>query len=85
MNELVDRLRAGVQQLWAVLPALLAATLILLVGYFVAKQIERWVDRTLKRLDFNKVAEAGGLVKRSIAPAVDSTRCTPWASCSSGC
>ena len=61
MNELVDRLRAGVQQLWAVLPALLAATLILLVGYFVAKQIERWVDRTLKRLDFNKVAEAGGL------------------------
>lgn len=61
MNELVDRLRTGVQQLWAVLPALLAATLILLVGYFVAKQVERWVDRTLKRLDFNKVAEAGGL------------------------
>ena len=61
MNELVDRLRAGVQQLLSVLPAFLAATLILLVGYFVAKQIERWVDRTLKRLDFNKVAEAGGL------------------------
>jgi small-conductance mechanosensitive channel len=61
VNELADRLQAGVQQLWSVLPALLAASLILLVGYFVAKQVERWVDRTLKRLDFNKVAEAGGL------------------------
>jgi small-conductance mechanosensitive channel len=61
VNELVDRLRLGVDQLWAVLPALLVATVIFLVGYFVAKQIERWVDRTLKKLDFNKVAEAGGL------------------------
>lgn len=61
MNELVDRLNTGLQQLWAVLPALLVAVLILLVGYFVARQIEKWTDRTLKRLNFNKVAEAGGL------------------------
>ena len=61
MNELIDRLQTGLQQLWAVLPPLLAAAVILLVGYFVARQIERWTDRTLKRLDFNKVAEAGGL------------------------
>ena len=61
MNELVDRLSTGLQQLWAVLPALLVAVLILLVGYFVARQIEKWTDRTLKRLNFNKVAEAGGL------------------------
>jgi small-conductance mechanosensitive channel len=61
VNELIDRLQTGLQQLWAVLPALLAAALILLVGYFVARQIEKWTDRTLKRLDFNKVAEAGGL------------------------
>ena len=47
MNELVDRLRAGIDQLWAVLPALVVATVILLVGYFVAKQIERWVDPEL--------------------------------------
>jgi small-conductance mechanosensitive channel len=58
---IVDRLQTGLQQLWAVLPALVAAGLILLVGYFVARQIEKWTDRTLKRLDFNKVAEAGGL------------------------
>jgi len=61
VTELIDRLQTGLQQLWAVLPALLAAALILLVGYFVARQIEKWTDRTLKRLDFNKVAEAGGL------------------------
>jgi small-conductance mechanosensitive channel len=61
VNELVDRLNTGLQQLWAVLPALLVAVLILLVGYFVARQIEKWTDRTLKRLNFNKVAEAGGL------------------------
>lgn len=61
MNEIIDRLQTGLQQLWAVLPALLAAALILLVGYFVARQIEKWTDRILKRLDFNKVAEAGGL------------------------
>jgi hypothetical protein len=61
VNELVDRLRTGAQQLGSVLPAFIVASLILLVGYFAAKQIERWVDRLLKHLDFNRVAEAGGL------------------------
>jgi small-conductance mechanosensitive channel len=61
VNELADRLREGAQQMWSVLPALLVAALILLVGYLVAKQLEKWTDRLLKRLDFNKVAEAGGL------------------------
>ncbi|MGH7524545.1 MAG: mechanosensitive ion channel family protein [Gemmatimonadales bacterium] len=61
MNELMDRLQTGFQQLWAVVPALAAAAVILLLGYFVARTVEKWTDRTLKRLDFNKVAEAGGL------------------------
>lgn len=61
MNDLLDRLRLGADQLLAWLPAVLVAILIMALGYFVAKQIERWVDRTLKRLDFNRVAEAGGL------------------------
>jgi small-conductance mechanosensitive channel len=61
VNELIDRLRSGGQQLWAVLPALLVTALILALGYFVARTVERWLDRLLKRLDFNKVAEAGGL------------------------
>ncbi len=61
MNALVERLRAGAEQLGQVLPALLIAILILVAGYFVSRTVEKWVDATLKRLDFNKVAEAGGL------------------------
>lgn len=61
MNVLVDRLRYGAAEIWAILPALLGAAVIFVTGYFVARTIERWVDRTLLKLDFNRVAEAGGL------------------------
>ena len=61
MNQIVERLRVGGSELWAVLPELLGAGLILLCGYFVAKTLEKWVDRLLKKMDFNRVAEAGGL------------------------
>ncbi len=61
MNELWDRLQTGAEQIGAVAPALLGAAVILLTGYFLARQIQRWADDTLKRLDFNKVAAAGGL------------------------
>ena len=61
MNELWNRLVIGAQQIGTVLPALLGATVILLTGYFLARQIQRWADDTLKRVDFNRVAAAGGL------------------------
>ncbi len=61
MNELWERLRAGAQQIGSVVPALLGATVILLTGYFLARQVQRWADDVLKRLDFNRVAAAGGL------------------------
>ncbi len=61
MNVLLDRLRYGAAELWSILPALLGAGLIFVTGYVVARTIERWVDRTLIRLDFNRVAEEGGL------------------------
>lgn len=61
MNQIVERLRVGGSELWAVLPELLGAGLILICGYFVARTLEKWVDRMLKKLDFNRVAEAGGL------------------------
>ncbi len=32
-----------------------------LTGYFLARQVQRWADDVLKRLDFNRVAAAGGL------------------------
>jgi hypothetical protein len=61
VNELWQRILVGVEQIGNVLPALLGAAVILLTGYFLARQIQRWADDTLKRLDFNKVATAGGL------------------------
>jgi hypothetical protein len=61
VKELWDRLLIGIEQIGTVLPALAGALLILLTGYFLARQVQRWADDTLKRLDFNKVAHAGGL------------------------
>ena len=61
MNELWNRLLIGAQQIGAVLPALVGAALILAAGYFLARQMQRWVDDTLKRIDFNRMAHVGGL------------------------
>jgi len=54
-------LQLGGSQLWSILPSLFGAVLILLAGYFFARLVERWTDSLLGRLNFNKVAEAGGL------------------------
>ncbi|MGQ0701825.1 MAG: mechanosensitive ion channel family protein [Gemmatimonadales bacterium] len=61
MNELWQRLRLGASELLGVLPAVLAAITILLAGYFLARLVERWTDALLIRLNFNKVAERGGI------------------------
>jgi hypothetical protein len=61
MNEILDRISYSAEQLWLVLPALLGAALIFATGYFVARRLERWIDQWLSRMDFNRMAEAGGL------------------------
>ncbi len=61
MNELLERLRYGVEQILYIAPAFLAAILILAAGYLVARQLRRWTDATLSRLDFNRVAKEQGL------------------------
>ena len=60
MTELLERLRYGVAQILDVAPAFLAAALILLAGYLVARTLRRWTDATLARLDFNRVAREQG-------------------------
>jgi hypothetical protein len=60
MNELWDRLLLGAEQLGTVVPALIGAAVILLTGYFLARQVQRWADDVLKRVDFNRMAAAGG-------------------------
>ena len=61
MNPIIERLRAGFDQLGAILPAFFGALLILVAGYFIARLIERWTDGLLNRLNFNKMADAGGI------------------------
>lgn len=61
MNQIVERLRVGFDQLLGILPGFLFAAGILLVGYLIARLIERWTDAVLSRLNFNKMAEAGGI------------------------
>jgi hypothetical protein len=61
VSEIWQRLQLGASQLWTIIPSLLGAVLILLAGYFLARLVERWTDSLLGRLNFNKMAEAGGL------------------------
>src|SRR5688500_6422207 len=61
VNELWQRILVGAEQIGNVLPALVGAAVILLTGYVLARQIQRWSDDTLKRLNFNRMASAGGL------------------------
>lgn len=61
MNELWQRLSVGGDQILRALPSFLFAAAILMAGYLLARLLERWTDSLLKRLNFNKMAEAGGL------------------------
>ncbi|HET9275933.1 MAG TPA: hypothetical protein VFN96_07680 [Gemmatimonadales bacterium] len=61
MNELWQRLTMGAAELAVVLPSLFAAAAILLAGYVLARTLEKWTDSLLRRLNFNKMAERGGL------------------------
>jgi len=63
MNELWQRMLAGAESLGTIVPALIGAGVILLTGYFLARQVEKWTDHLLKRMEFNKVAQAGGLTE----------------------
>lgn len=60
MNDLWHRLVIGAEQLGIILLPLMGAGMILLTGYFLARQVERWLEQALRRLGFNRVADAGG-------------------------
>ncbi len=74
MNELLDRLLVGWQELLDVLPGLLAAAAIMFAGYFVAQQLRRWTDRTLERMHFKRLADAGGLTEAAGRVRLDPVR-----------
>lgn len=74
MSDLWDRLLIGWSELMDVLPGLLAAAVIMLAGYFVARQLRRWTDRTLQRLEFKRLADAGGLTEAAGRVRMDPVR-----------
>ena len=61
MNDILQRILASLQRIAEVAPALLGAGVIFFAGYFLARALEPWVDAWLARMDFNRMAEAGGL------------------------
>ena len=60
MTELWERMVAGAEQIGNVIPALVGAAVILITGYFLARQVQRWTDDLLKRMGFNRMAAVGG-------------------------
>jgi len=71
MSELLDRLAVGWSELTDLLPGLLAAVVIMLAGYVLARQLRRWSDRTLARLEFRRLADAGGLTEAAERVRID--------------
>ena len=84
MSELWDRILVGAQQIGSVVPALVGAAVILLTGYFLARQVQRWADDTLKRLISTGWPRPAAWTRWWFAPDHGSTRCGRWRSCSSG-
>jgi Conserved TM helix len=74
MNDLMDRLLIGWNELLDVLPGLLAAAVVMLAGYFVARQLQRWTDRTLERMHFKRLADAGGFTEAAGRMHMDPVR-----------
>lgn len=61
MNDLIERLRQGLASIGGIVPAAIVAVIILLAGYLLARQVERFLDGLLDRLDFNRAARKTGL------------------------
>lgn len=62
-------LTGGLEEAWertlAFLPKLLGFLVILIIGYFVAKAIQKILDKVLQRVGFDRLVERGG-VKRAL-------------------
>lgn len=61
MDEVREGLGAGLAAAATFLPKLLGFILILVIGYFVAKAIEKVLDRVLERVGFDRWVERGGI------------------------
>jgi hypothetical protein len=60
----LERLSENFQRLWQFIPSLFLATLVLVVGYFLARLVQRGVGRVLQRVHLNEVLSSGGVPAR---------------------
>jgi hypothetical protein len=60
----LERLSENLQRLWQFIPSLFLATLVLVVGYFLARLTQRGVGRVLQRVHLNEVLSTGGVPAR---------------------
>lgn len=74
MGELGERLLLGWDELTYVLPGLIAAAVIMTAGYFLARMLQRWTDRTLDRMHFKRLADAGGFTEAAERMHLDPVR-----------
>ncbi len=58
---IVPALQKVFQDVLSILPKILAATIILLIGWLVAKLLDNLVRRILKRIGFNRLADRTGI------------------------
>jgi hypothetical protein len=65
MEQFQDGLGDAWSNVASFLPVLLGALLILVIGYFVAKGLEKAVDKVLERVGFDRWVERGG-IKRAL-------------------
>ena len=79
MNQLADiDVSAGLTSAWeniaAAVPKIVVFLLILIVGYFVARAIEKLLDRLLERVGFDRWVERGGLKRALDRSQLDASR-----------
>jgi len=58
-----EPLREGLATVGRAIPTLLAFLLVLIVGYFIAKLIQKALDTVLERVGFDRAVERGGIRK----------------------
>src|SRR3954463_11365195 len=63
-SEFADRLQSSFAQIFGqVVPALLGAAVIIFAGYLLAKVLQRFTERGLRRMGLNRMLERGGVTQ----------------------
>ncbi len=63
ITENVDRVRVAFDQVFALIPSLVAMLLVRIIGYIVARMVGRAVRALTERLGLQRAAERSGLIE----------------------